>query len=815
MIEPENQMPIFIAIQNGASHFNAQPLATRKDFIFQQAKDDLESIRQLNPEDVRQINEGYKASGVSYEVYVNALPETDRLRPVGDLIGKFIAYCDEKASGARFWNPERNFIAKASVRQPIWIKHILRYIESKGDSSILSTGVGNIIRYLERPSEEVPIADNRTRQLISEHILKKTYIPVKFPGELITFFQNQGLQTEQPNNFTIAINNLLFGELTSFWRGTAKFWRLGTRENEKSVWPEMRDNQVASIGWNDLGDLGQSGMTKDILKSLLASKDYNYKKNILSRKAGEIFDFTTIAATADIIVAVDGQQIKGIGKIMGDYNYDPDLPTFWHTRPVEWLVVDASFPILEEGRQTTFTELEKQESRDLIRSLLKDLPSIPNITKPMSTVSLNTILYGPPGTGKTYRTIDYSLAIIENKTLEAVILERETNEEAVKARFDEYNRDGRIAFCTFHQSTGYEDFIEGIKPQEPRKEGEGIIYRVEEGIFKQLSEKADSRMGNFLDVIEKLKLEISEADGKPPITIKSTGSTFDVIYKSGAMFYIRPHNSSKEDAWYPVSIENLEKFHNTQRADGIYNITYVRGIHQFLIRERNLQKETGKEKLPYVLIIDEINRGNVSQIFGELITLLEKDKRLGGKESLEIILPYSKKRFGVPPNLYIIGTMNTADRSVEALDTALRRRFSFVHMKPEHNELGETNEGIKLNRMLEVINQRLEILIDADHTIGHAWLWDVKDLEGLRIVFKNKILPLLQEFFYNDYEKIGLVLGEAFVSATKVKSDVFAKFNGGTNLGGEYSDRYLFTLKNPDDLNADAFISIYLSNSTI
>jgi len=159
--------------------------------------------------------------------------------------------------------------------------------------------------------------------------------------------------------------------------------------------------------------------------------------------------------------------------------------------------------------------------------------------------------------------------------------------------------------------------------------------------------------------------------------------------------------------------------------------------------------------------------------------------------------------------------MNTADRSVEALDTALRRRFSFVHMKPEHNELGETNEGIKLNRMLEVINQRLEILIDADHTIGHAWLWDVKDLEGLRIVFKNKILPLLQEFFYNDYEKIGLVLGEAFVSATKVKSDVFAKFNGGTNLGGEYSDRYLFTLKNPDDLNADAFISIYLSNSTI
>ncbi len=117
--------------------------------------------------------------------------------------------------------------------------------------------------------------------------------------------------------------------------------------------------------------------------------------------------------------------------------------------------------------------------------------------------------------------------------------------------------------------------------------------------------------------------------------------------------------------------------------------------------------------------------------------------------------------------------------------------------------------------MLEVINQRLEVLIDADHTIGHAWLWDVTDLKSLRSVFKNKILPLLQEFFYNDYEKIGLVLGETFVSANKVKSDVFAKFNGGTNLGSEYSERYLFTLKNPDDLNADAFISIYPSNPTM
>jgi hypothetical protein len=187
---------------------------------------------------------------------------------------------------------------------------------------------------------------------------------------------------------------------------------------------------------------------------------------------------------------------------------------------------------------------------------------------------------------------------------------------------------------------------------------------------------------------------------------------------------------------------------------------------------------------------------------------------MGMKNALSATLPYSGDSFSVPPNLYIIGTMNTADRSVEALDTALRRRFSFVHMKPDHNKLSETEDGINLKRMLEVINQRLEILIDSDHTIGHAWFWEVKNLNGLQSAFKNKILPLLQEFFYNDYEKIGLVLGECFVTVNKVKSGVFAKFNGGTGLGSEYSDRPIFTLNNPETLIVEDYISIYTPYSS-
>ena len=157
-----------------------------------------------------------------------------------------------------------------------------------------------------------------------------------------------------------------------------------------------------------------------------------------------------------------------------------------------------------------------------------------------------------------------------------------------------------------------------------------------------------------------------------------------------------------------------------------------------------------------MLIIDEINRGNVSQIFGELITLIEEDKRTGEDEVLTATLPYSKKTFSVPPNLYIIGTMNTADRSVEALDTALRRRFSFEPMLPDTTKIKESPAGINLPEMLNVINARLEALLSKDHTIGHAWLMKIDTMEKLQSAFKNKILPLLQEFFYNDYAKIGL-----------------------------------------------------------
>ncbi|MDR2926024.1 MAG: AAA family ATPase [Azoarcus sp.] len=168
-----------------------------------------------------------------------------------------------------------------------------------------------------------------------------------------------------------------------------------------------------------------------------------------------------------------------------------------------------------------------------------------------------------------------------------------------------------------------------------------------------------------------------------------------------------------------------------------------------------------------IFIIDEINRGNISKIFGELITLIEPSKRIGAKEEQKVKLPYSGKDFGVPDNVYIVGTMNTADRSIALIDTALRRRFTFVEMLPDSSVLKDVCvggvDGLDISKMLGTLNKRITVLLDREHTIGHSYFLPLKtdkSIERLAKIFKGEIIPLLQEYFHDDYEKIRLVLGD-------------------------------------------------------
>ena len=242
---------------------------------------------------------------------------------------------------------------------------------------------------------------------------------------------------------------------------------------------------------------------------------------------------------------------------------------------------------------------------------------------------------------------------------------------------------------------------------------------------------------------------------------------------------------------------------------------YVNGyetLHKYIYKEYiSLLNVYDCYSTPKVLIIDEINRGNVSSIFGELITLLEEDKRKGNVEEIEVYLPYSQKKFSVPNNIYIIGTMNTADRSVEAIDTALRRRFSFVEM-PAQPKLLENKKledaEINLTQMLSTINDRIELLIDKDHQIGHSFFINLNNLEELKSVFKNKIIPLLEEYFFGDFGKIGLVLGEAFINEKNISKVKLAKFTPYEDASF-LTEKKVYQIKNCYELEAQDFISIY------
>ncbi|EPP8196088.1 McrB family protein [Campylobacter lari] len=421
---------------------------------------------------------------------------------------------------------------------------------------------------------------------------------------------------------------------------------------------------------------------------------------------------------------------------------------------------------------------------------------------------LNQILYGPPGTGKTYQTIDKALEIISKE--EKIQIPSKDDRKNRKELFDEYVKNGQIVFTTFHQSYGYEEFIEGIKPILNDDNIQELKYEIKDGVFKELCKKAlDNRdsIKNFNFYIDKLKEKTKEDDNNPEKYFELPNTKYSIQYRGGETFRIKFDDMSKNYRDYPVNIDNIEKLYKTSSTDEIYNSAYVKAILNYLKLQglEDYKEKDEKTNLPYIIIIDEINRGNVSKIFGELITLIEPSKRIGEKEELRVRLPYSGEEFGVPKNVYIIGTMNTADRSITSLDTALRRRFEFVEMMPDISKLGnieiksENTEKsiIDLQKLLTAINTRIEYLLDREKTIGHAFFIDVKNLEDLKQVFQNKIIPLLQEYFYNDYALIDAVLNyNGMIFEDKKDDDYLQKIK---NLDNVDSERNIYSIAPFDD----------------
>ncbi|ECO3747578.1 AAA domain-containing protein [Campylobacter coli] len=568
----------------------------------------------------------------------------------------------------------------------------------------------------------------------------------------------------------------------------------------------------------------------------------------------------------EIIVCIGESEDKTINYLaknkVDDYNTQFNKKTYDYknlNNDID-LIIDKIIENMQWFAKLPLNEI--QDRNDLSKSNNKEIRndgSEMSNKKENKNLSLNQILYGPPGTGKTYHTIDKALEIL-GENLES----RDRDEK--KAKFDEYVKDGQIVFTTFHQSYRYEEFVEGIKPMMNNEaNSQEIQYEIKDGIFKDICNRAlenyENSNLNTEELREKIKLRekvekflnrlletnepISKTKGGNFFINSFNNNTieiysedverFDGIFKLSLSTFITLLKSNIE---FNSAVEMFKKVFDRDYADRTHTY-YFNLVNKFKEYEKQAVLKTEDNKISsnslnsYIIIIDEINRGNVSKIFGELITLIEPSKRIGESEELKVTLPYSGKKFGVPKNVYILGTMNTADRSITSLDTALRRRFEFVEMMPDpdllknvfickdvenpnkdEDYLGDDakTEGFAeiLQNILISINKRIEFLLDREKTIGHAFFmseavkfnkdnwckpdkyeedWYVLSISKLKSIFQNKIIPLLQEYFYNDYALISVVLND-----------------NGMIEKCEKDDKYLQKIKNLDNVDSEKII---------
>lgn len=381
-------------------------------------------------------------------------------------------------------------------------------------------------------------------------------------------------------------------------------------------------------------------------------------------------------------------------------------------------------------------------------------PDAASIGEPLPAVPLNQILYGPPGTGKTFQVVDRAMAILDPEFL----VRSEGDRQGLKARFDELVDEGSIRFVTFHQSFSYEEFIEGLRA-ETTTEG-SVRYVVRDGILKafcSLKSRPFKPSDQFSSgyVVSRCTPEILWLHKPNGSQLPFPWEMLDELSEAVKRGELTVQDIRDKKVFDRLPDCRLEKY----LINGYNNIIPV-----LVERLLNWTSPVNDALRKRVLIIDEINRGNISKILGETITLIEPSKRIGAKEALTTILPYSKTTFGVPVGLHIIGTMNTADRSLMSIDMALRRRFVFEEVEPQTTELeGIEIAGVDLAQLLSVMNARIEALLDREHRLGHAYFLNLQaadDIHQLKELFSRRIVPLLKEYFFDDWRRIRLVLND-------------------------------------------------------
>ena len=434
---------------------------------------------------------------------------------------------------------------------------------------------------------------------------------------------------------------------------------------------------------------------------------------------------------------------------------------------------------------------------------------------------LNQILYGPPGTGKTYNTVLKAMSIIDNTEYKDVSEEKYSVLKTRFDELKQAGQIEFVTFHQSYSYEEFVEGIKPYIPEWGTTDNTEVRYIGENGIFKRICKNAESPIiksnDNNLELNDNPKIwkvslmKTGENDirkdcmenNRIRIGFDKYGETIndETIFDDGGSRVLSAfidkmeigdivlscysektidaigvvtseykwnndfpqYKRYREVKWLAKGLNHniLEINNGTKFTLGtVYQLNnmLLKDVLDIVDEQEQVTSYKDNDK-PYILIIDEINRGDVSKIFGELITLIEEDKRINKKYQIKITLPYSKESFGVPNNLYIIGTMNTADRSIALLDTALRRRFDFEEIMPRPELLGDkVVEGINLQTLLTRINERITNKYDRDHQIGHSYLMGVNTKEQLERAYKNRILPLLNEYFYNESKTVAEIL---------------------------------------------------------
>jgi hypothetical protein len=545
-------------------------------------------------------------------------------------------------------------------------------------------------------------------------------------------------------------------------------------------WDTFYTEGIMGLGWNELGDISRFKSSDEITKELqrIEATDSS-KKN--DSKAN--WEFSKKMKPGDLVIVNRGRnKLLGYGYVSSNYYYDQNRNDHHHLREVDW-VLQGEWETDFQLHGKTLTNITWDNGIDhpnyeYYHELLLATMRVKAARNKQKIIPINQILYGPPGTGKTYKlktecfpkyttketTLSaeknfeqvvskltwfeaMALAMLEKNAPISVPALKENRWIATKAKYSE-NKNINASLWKQLQAHTIEDceFVNVKNRQSP------LIFKKNEDKSWEISmEDFEDLTPELSDVLEKT----NNFQANPDKEIKRY--EFVTFHQSYA---------------YEDFIEGIKPVMASE-GDGELRYEIKDGLFKSLCQHAKNDPEN-----KYAIFIDEINRGNVSSIFGELITLIEPDKRLGMENAMTATLPYSRDSFGVPSNVDIYGTMNTADRSVEALDTALRRRFSFEEILPKPELLNQDIKSISMTmkEVLSCINNRIEALIDRDHTIGHSYLINVENIDELKLAFKDKIIPLLQEYFYGDYGKIGLVLGEGFVKMHPQENEIFANF---------------------------------------